>query len=68
VTPTFDPECLLVTVENGAGSSGNGSRSRPGVGIVGMRERATALGGSLEARRSPTGFRVVAELPYCRRS
>jgi signal transduction histidine kinase len=68
VTLTFDPECLLVKVENGAGSSGNGSRSRPGVGIVGMRERATALGGSLEARRSPTGFRVVAELPYCRRS
>lgn len=36
-----------------------------GVGVVGMRERAESLGGSLEA--GPTadgGYRVVAEVPY----
>jgi signal transduction histidine kinase len=31
-----------------------------------MRERATALGGTLEAGPSPCGFRVTAELPYRR--
>jgi hypothetical protein len=31
-----------------------------------MRERAVALGGTLEARRAGDRFRVVAELPYTR--
>jgi len=31
-----------------------------------MRDRATALGGTLEARPSRDGFTVVAELPYRR--
>jgi len=46
---------------SGAGSSnGNGS----GQGIMGMRERARALGGSLEAGPQPGGgFRVRATLP-----
>ncbi|MFC3992416.1 sensor histidine kinase [Actinoplanes siamensis] len=36
----------------------------PGVGLLGMRERVTALGGSLCARPRPEGgFRVSAELP-----
>jgi signal transduction histidine kinase len=36
----------------------------PGHGIIGMRERATLLGGSLEAGpRAEGGFRVVARLP-----
>jgi signal transduction histidine kinase len=40
--------------------NGNGS----GKGILGMRERARALGGSLEAGPRPEGgFRVVASLP-----
>jgi signal transduction histidine kinase len=68
VTLTFDPERILLAIEDRLGASRNGNGSRPGVGIVGMRERATALGGSLEAAPSPTGFRVVAELPYRRRS
>jgi signal transduction histidine kinase len=29
-----------------------------------MRERATALGGTLDARPSDDGFRVTANLPY----
>jgi len=35
-----------------------------GHGIVGMRERATLLGGSLDAEASDGGFRVRAYLPY----
>jgi signal transduction histidine kinase len=39
-------------------------QGRSGHGIVGMRERAVLLGGTLEARPRPGGgFRVVAHLP-----
>ncbi len=39
-------------------------RDGTGHGIAGMRERVTALGGSLQARPRPTGgFRVAAILP-----
>lgn len=38
--------------------------SPPGFGLLGMRERATALGGRLSAGRAPEGgFLVAAELP-----
>ena len=41
----------------------------PGVGLVGMRERVTALGGRLRAEpRSEGGFTVYAELPVDRGS
>jgi signal transduction histidine kinase len=36
---------------------------RPGVGLSSMRERATELGGTLEAGPGPTGGRVAALLP-----
>jgi signal transduction histidine kinase len=53
---------------NGAGTgAGTGGGSRPaglGLGIIGMRERVTALGGRLQAGpRDSGGFRVRAELP-----
>jgi signal transduction histidine kinase len=41
----------------------------PGLGLLGMRERVTALGGRLHARaRSERGFTVQAELPVERAS
>jgi signal transduction histidine kinase len=65
VTLGYRPERLRLEIENDASHPGNGTGSR-GVGILGMRERATALGGTLQAGRSEERFRVVAELPYRR--
>lgn len=65
VSLAFRPDRLHLAVENGVGVESNGSGA-PGVGILGMRERTAALGGTLYADRSPSGFRVAAELPYRR--
>ncbi|MEU7636058.1 MULTISPECIES: sensor histidine kinase [unclassified Streptomyces] len=63
---------LRITVEDdGRGtpetSSGEGARPGPagtGHGMIGMRERANAAGGTLTAGPTPTGgFRIHAELP-----
>jgi signal transduction histidine kinase len=65
VTVAADGETLLVEVSDdgtGAPAAGNGNGTRQG--IVGMRERARALGGTLEAGPRPEGgFRVSARLP-----
>jgi signal transduction histidine kinase len=46
------------------GCGGTVDAAAPGVGLAGMRERVTALGGSLRAGpRDDGGFRVHAELP-----
>jgi signal transduction histidine kinase len=63
---SFDPDRLLITVENGTGAMRNGSSASTGVGIIGMKERAAAVGGVLRATPTPDGFRVAAELPYRR--
>jgi signal transduction histidine kinase len=63
---SFEPDRLLVTVENGPGAMSKGNTSGAGVGTVGMQERAAALGGALQATPSLDGFRVAAELPYRR--
>ena len=42
---------------------GNGSGSRLGVGILGMRERMTQLGGKLEIDSSPSGTTVRVSIP-----
>jgi signal transduction histidine kinase len=63
---SFEPDRLLVTVENGTGAATNRSNNGAGVGIIGMQERAAAVGGALDAASSPHGFRVSAELPYRR--
>jgi signal transduction histidine kinase len=64
---SYEADQLRVAVENDTGPSGS-ANGNTGVGILGMRERATALGGTLQADRSGERFRVVAELPYRRRA
>jgi signal transduction histidine kinase len=65
VAVSFQPRAVDITVTNP--TAGNGSApggSGGGHGIVGMRERATLLGGSLEAAAGDGVFRVHARLPY----
>jgi two-component system sensor histidine kinase UhpB len=55
-------EVIVSVADNGSGLA---ESSDPGLGITGMRERVSALGGSLliEARESGTGLVVTARLP-----
>jgi signal transduction histidine kinase len=57
---------LRLAIENDTSPARKGNNGGPGVGIAGMRERAAALGGTLQTQRSGRRFRVVAELPYRR--
>lgn len=66
VSLAYGADRLRLAVENDADHADNGNGSRPGVGILGMRERAAALGGSLQAQSTGSRFRVLAELPYRR--
>jgi len=65
----YTPETLAVQVtDDGRGTnSSTGARTRasgPGLGLVGMRERVSALGGRLQAGpQDGGGFHVRAELP-----
>jgi signal transduction histidine kinase len=56
-------DALDLAVENPVGADG-ASRDGGGLGLVGMRERASLLGGSLTAERENGGFRVRARIPY----
>jgi signal transduction histidine kinase len=58
----FGPTLLELTVTNPTGPGAPAGAD--GHGIVGMRERAALLGGSLEAGASDGRFRIRAELPY----
>jgi signal transduction histidine kinase len=58
----FTPTSLQLTVTNPTGPGT--SPGADGHGIVGMRERAALLGGSLEAGASDGHFRIRARLPY----
>jgi signal transduction histidine kinase len=63
VEVAFSEAALELTVTNTpAGASA--PRSNGGHGLIGMRERATLLGGSLEAEPTDGAFRVRARLPY----
>jgi signal transduction histidine kinase len=62
----YEPGSLTLAVENEAGASTSRNGATAGVGIIGMTERASALGGTLSAGRLPDGFRVDARLPYAR--
>ncbi len=62
VSVAYLPRTLTVQVDN------DGPRlpqaPAPGLGLIGMRERVTALGGRLRAEpRTEGGFSVIAELP-----
>jgi signal transduction histidine kinase len=59
----YGDDDLVVQVDNpGTGAAGP---VRPGTGITGMTERASALGGNLQAGPRPGGgFRVRAWLPF----
>lgn len=67
----YQPRQISVQVENSVGSAvfaapgtGTGICTGTGHGLIGMRERALTLGGSLEAGPLPGGgFRVAATIP-----
>jgi signal transduction histidine kinase len=63
VTLNFELGQLTVEVSNTGKPTGEPIAGR-GQGIIGMRERAAALGGTLEVRVRPEGgCRVLARLP-----
>jgi signal transduction histidine kinase len=63
VVVRFDPDAVeLIVEDDGLGANANGM-GEGGHGIVGMRERAAMIGGTLEATPVPGGFRVHARLP-----
>ncbi|WP_405532990.1 histidine kinase [Streptomyces avidinii] len=62
------PDSLAVRIDDD-GKATPDTAPVPGVGLLGMRERVTALGGRLRAEpRSEGGFTVQAELPLERAS
>ena len=65
ITMSYRPDSLTVQVDDdGNAAPAPRQGTAPGVGLVGMRERVTALGGSLSAGPRPLGgFTVRAELP-----
>jgi signal transduction histidine kinase len=59
----YRPDTLIIRVDDD-GMATPDTAAVPGVGLLGMRERVTALGGHLRAEpRSEGGFTVHAELP-----
>jgi signal transduction histidine kinase len=62
---TYRPDLLRIVVDNAA--AGHAKAAAPagrGHGLIGMRERVTALGGTLRCGPRPDGgFRVTATLP-----
>ncbi|GGZ15518.1 sensor histidine kinase [Streptomyces poonensis] len=62
------PDVLAVRIDDD-GKATPDTAPEPGVGLLGMRERVTALGGRLRAEpRGEGGFTVQAELPLDRTS
>ena len=60
---SFHETTVEITVVNPV-LADDGPRSREGHGLVGMRERATLLGGKLDAERANGTFRIRATIPY----
>jgi signal transduction histidine kinase len=64
---TYLANNLELTVSNPLPSAAAGHDGEQGHGILGMRERATLLGGTLETSAIDERFRLRARLPYDRR-
>ena len=63
VNVTYDADAVSIEVLDD-GTAPNGHPEGEGHGLIGMRERAAALGGSLTATARPSGgFAVTARLP-----
>jgi signal transduction histidine kinase len=63
VTVSYEPDAVVVQVDDDGGAA---AAWVEGYGVAGMRERAAAIGGKLEAGPAPSpgrGFRVRAWLP-----
>jgi two-component system sensor histidine kinase UhpB len=61
------PEAVLVVSDDGRGLPPRKPGERDGLGVIGMRERATILGGRVElSSRAGGGTMVVAHLPLGR--
>jgi signal transduction histidine kinase len=64
VTVRYDPDLLTLRIEDTGAGSAASTVDTGGNGIPGMRERATALGGTLRAGPGAEGgFAVIATLP-----
>lgn len=67
VSVEYRPDRVMITVEStcpSIGAMSTATVSGGGMGLIGMRERATLLGGTFTAgARAGTGWRVRAELP-----
>ncbi len=62
---TYEASQLRIECTNDAPAAVQPASPGVGVGLIGMRERATALGGTLVAHTTPDGgFEVIACLPY----
>ncbi len=66
VSVAGEADCVRLTVRDD-GDAGSDGRGSSGYGLLGMTERATLLGGSLEAGPRPDrGWTVTAVLPRAR--
>lgn len=63
VAVSVDGPLALVTVADRGARPGSGRPAGGGLGLAGMRERVTALGGTLRAGPDGTGWRVEAAIP-----
>ena len=62
ITLTFEAEALKLTVTNPL-SPGRAPSALEGHGLIGMRERATLVGGTFDARASSGVFRIHVRFP-----
>jgi signal transduction histidine kinase len=58
-----DGRVVIVAETEGPVEASSGERRRPRYGLIGMQERATALGGECTAGPTPSGWKVSCRLP-----